>query len=231
MTNEKSKISLNNKRIFLVKVQAIIFLVGMAFAVYFGGLEFIKSLNYSKIDIVDILVGALFGALVEDTFRKIYVLFLSIIILCKMFYFADSGNKKQLFLTYIFSIFILYIASMNKNNLIFAYILYFISIFIYIIFVHKIKKNYKILNEIKLYKAFIFIVLPTISIFLLCGIDLIQITNFSDEVQNNGIFRMFYVFFLLGFFIIYLPLSIWLSIPINLIKEYRYFKKELNISK
>lgn len=40
----------------------------------------------------------------------------------------------------------------------------------------------------------------------------------------------------LGFFIallgvvvaIFLPLSIWLSIPINLIKEYRYFKKELN---
>lgn len=83
------------------------------------------------------------------------------------------------------------------------------------------------MNEIKLYKVFIFIVLPTISIFLLCGIDLIQITNFSDEVQNNDIFRMFYVFFLLGFFIIYLPLSIWLSVPMNLISEYRYFKKEL----
>lgn len=83
------------------------------------------------------------------------------------------------------------------------------------------------MNEIKLYKAFTFIVLPTISIFLLCRIDLIQITNFSDEVQNNDIFRMFYVFFLLGFFIIYLPLSIWLSVPMNLISEYRYFKKEL----
>ncbi|GKH60851.1 hypothetical protein CE91St25_11870 [Campylobacter ureolyticus] len=112
----------------------------MAFAVYFGGLEFIKSLNYSKIDIVDILVGVLFRALVKDTFRKIYVLFLSIIILCKMFYFTDSGNKKQLFLTYIFSIFLLRITYMNKNNLIFAYILYFISIFIYIIFIHQIKK-------------------------------------------------------------------------------------------
>lgn len=75
MLNEKSQILLTKKRIFLVKVQVIIFLVGMAFAMYFGCLEFIKSLNYNKIDIIDILVGALFGALVEDTFRKIYVLF------------------------------------------------------------------------------------------------------------------------------------------------------------
>ena len=70
MPNKKFQISLSNKRIFLVKVQAIIFLVGMAFALYFGCLEFIKSLNYSKIDIVDILVGALFGVSVEDTFAK-----------------------------------------------------------------------------------------------------------------------------------------------------------------
>ncbi|MGP1527677.1 MAG: hypothetical protein ACTTIV_02340 [Campylobacter sp.] len=132
MPNEKFQISLSNKRIFLVKVQVIIFLVGVAFAMYFGGLEFIKSLNYFSRSTIWSLSGRYFSQNI--------CFILSIIILCKMFYFTDSGNKKQLFLTYIFSVFILYIASMNKNNLIFAYILYFISIFIYIIFVHKIKK-------------------------------------------------------------------------------------------
>ena len=50
MLNEKSQILLTKKRIFLVKVQVIIFLVGMAFAMYFGGLEFIKSLNYHYLE-------------------------------------------------------------------------------------------------------------------------------------------------------------------------------------
>lgn len=50
MPNKKFQISPTKKRIFLVKVQAIIFLVGMAFAMYFGGLEALKSFN--EIDIV-----------------------------------------------------------------------------------------------------------------------------------------------------------------------------------
>ena len=70
MPNEKSQISLNNKRIFLVKVQVIIFLVGMAFAMYFGGLDSVNRHNYNKIDIFDILIGSLF----EAVFYKIYIL-------------------------------------------------------------------------------------------------------------------------------------------------------------
>lgn len=54
MPNEKSQISLTKKRIFLVKVQVIIFLVGMAFALYFGGLDCVNRYNYNKIDIFDI---------------------------------------------------------------------------------------------------------------------------------------------------------------------------------
>ena len=56
MTNEKSQISLTKKRIFLVKIQAIIFLVGMAFAMYFGGLDCVDSYNDNKIGVFDFLI-------------------------------------------------------------------------------------------------------------------------------------------------------------------------------
>ncbi|SUX22488.1 hypothetical protein [Campylobacter ureolyticus] len=96
MLNEKSQISLTKKRIFLVKVQVIIFLVGMTFAMYFGGSEALKSFN--KIDIVDILLAAIFEALTKAIFYKIYILFFSIILVLKAFYFYDYKLSKSIYL-------------------------------------------------------------------------------------------------------------------------------------
>lgn len=117
----------------------------------------------------------------------------------------------------------------NENNLLLAYILFFISILIYIISIYKIKKFYELLNKIKLYKAFLLTILPVIGIFIFCvthNYMVFSYINFSNKIADD-IFTAFYICFMIGFFIIYLPLSMCLSIPLNLISEYRYFKKEL----
>lgn len=114
----------------------------------------------------------------------------------------------------------------NENNLLLAYILFFISILIYIISIYKIKKFYELLNKIKLYKAFLLTILPVISIFIFYWFDLFGNTNFFFKMSDLTIFKMSVVCFVLSC-AIYLPLSMYLSIPLNLISEYEYFKKEL----
>ncbi len=219
----KNQINLINKRIFLVKVQAVIFVIGMILALYFSWLKF-DYFSYGVVQILAIPVGAL----AEPIFYKIYVLLLSLIIFCKIFYFTNFYNKKRLFLPYIFNIFPLYIVFLdaNENNLQFVYILYFIFILIYIVSIYQIKKFYKLLNEKILYKAFYFVIFPAISMFIYYKYDLMHNANYSDNMTEDNPFHIFYVFFALGF-VVYLPLSVWLSIPLNLISEYRYFKKEL----
>ncbi|QKF63912.1 hypothetical protein [Campylobacter corcagiensis] len=217
----KNQTNLINKRIFLVKIQAVIFLVGMALAMYFSWLKF-DYFSYEAVQILAIPIGAL----AEPIFYKIYVLLLSLIVFCKIFYFTNFYNKKRLFLSYIFNIFPLFIVflDVNENNLQFANILYFISILIYIISICQIKKFYKLLNEKVLYKEFYFVIFPAISMFIYYKYNLIHSTNYSDNMTEDNPFHIFYVFFALGF-VVYLPLSVWLSIPLNLINEYRYFKK------
>ena len=74
MPNKKFQISLSNKRIFLVKVQAIIFVIGMILALYFGGLDCVDSYNDNKIGVFDFLIGSFFEAI----FYKIYIIFIFI---------------------------------------------------------------------------------------------------------------------------------------------------------
>ena len=223
MTNEKSQISLNNKRIFLIKIQAIIFLVGMAFAMYFGSLEALKSFN--KIDIVDILLAAIFGALTKAIFYKIYILFFSIILVFKAFYFYDYKLSKKYLFGMLLNLLPIYICLANLytlNNLYISLSIYLTCIFIYLWSISVVDKFYKLINEIPLFKSFLYINFSTIFMAILY-IGLLY-DNYAIKGKELGFFMA-----LLGVVVaIFLPLSIWLSMPLNLISEYKYFKKELN---
>ncbi|MCZ6103240.1 hypothetical protein [Campylobacter ureolyticus] len=221
MPNEKSQISLNNKRIFLVKVQVIIFLVGMAFAMYFGGLDSVNRHNYNKIDIFDILIGSLF----EAVFYKIYILFFSIILVLKAFYFYDYKLSKKYLFGMLLNLLPIYICLVNLytlNNLYISLSIYLTCIFIYLCSISVVDKFYKLINEIPLFKSFLYINFSTIFMAVLY-IGLLY-DNYAIKGKELGFFIA-----LLGIVVaIFLPLSFWLSVPINLISEYRYFKKELN---
>lgn len=222
MLNEKSQISLNNKRIFLVKVQVIIFLVGMAFAMYFGSLEALKSFN--KIDIVDILLAAIFEALTEAIFYKIYILFFSIILVFKAFYFYDYKLSKKYLFGILLNLLPIYICLVNLytlNNLYISLSIYLTCIFIYLCSISVVNKFYKLINEILLFKSFLYINFSTIFMAILY-IGLLY-DNYAIKGKELGFFIA-----LLGVVVaIFLPLSIWLSVPLNLISEYRYFRKDL----
>ncbi|QIX87139.1 hypothetical protein [Campylobacter ureolyticus] len=222
MLNEKSQISLNNKRIFLVKVQVIIFLVGMAFAMYFGSLEALKSFN--KIDIVDILLAAIFGALTKAIFYKIYILFFSIILVLKAFYFYDYKLSKKYLFGMLLNLLPIYICLVNLytlNNLYISLSIYLACIFIYVCSISVVNKFYKLINEILLFKSFLYINFSTIFMAILY-IGLLY-DNYAIKGKELGFFMA-----LLGVVVaIFLPLSIWLSVPLNLISEYRYFRKDL----
>ena len=222
MLNEKSQISLNNKRIFLVKVQVIIFLVGMAFAMYFGSLEALKSFN--KIDIVDILLAAIFEALTEAIFYKIYILFFSIILVFKAFYFYDYKLSKKYLFGILLNLLPIYICLVNLytlNNLYISLSIYLTCIFIYVCSISVVNKFYKLINEILLFKSFLYINFSTIFMAILY-IGLLY-DNYAIKGKELGFFIA-----LLGVVVaIFLPLSIWLSVPLNLISEYRYFRKDL----
>ena len=218
MLNEKSQISLNNKRIFLVKVQVIIFLVGMAFAMYFGSLEALKSFN--KI----ILLAAIFGALTKAIFYKIYILFFSIILVLKAFYFYDYKLSKKYLFGMLLNLLPIYICLVNLytlNNLYISLSIYLACIFIYVCSISVVNKFYKLINEILLFKSFLYINFSTIFMAILY-IGLLY-DNYAIKGKELGFFMA-----LLGVVVaIFLPLSIWLSVPLNLISEYRYFRKDL----
>ena len=222
MLNEKSQISLTKKRIFLVKVQVIIFLVGMAFAMYFGSLEALKSFN--KIDIVDILLAAIFGALTKAIFYKIYILFFSIILVLKAFYFYDYKLSKKYLFGMLLNLLPIYICLVNLytlNNLYISLSIYLACIFIYVCSISVVNKFYKLINEILLFKSFLYINFSTIFMAILY-IGLLY-DNYAIKGKELGFFMA-----LLGVVVaIFLPLSIWLSVPLNLISEYRYFRKDL----
>ena len=222
MLNEKSQISLTKKRIFLVKVQVIIFLVGMAFAMYFGSLEALKSFN--KIDIVDILLAAIFEALTEAIFYKIYILFFSIILVFKAFYFYNYKLSKKYLFGILLNLLPIYICLVNLytlNNLYISLSIYLTCIFIYVCSISVVNKFYKLINEILLFKSFLYINFSTIFMAILY-IGLLY-DNYAIKGKELGFFMA-----LLGIVVaIFLPLSIWLSVPLNLISEYRYFRKDL----
>ncbi|MCZ6156527.1 hypothetical protein [Campylobacter ureolyticus] len=221
MLNEKSQILLTKKRIFLVKVQAIIFLVGMAFAMYFGGLDCVNRYNYNKIDIVDILIGSLS----EAVFYKIYILFFSIILVLKAFYLYDYKLSKKYLFGMLLNLLPIYICLINLytlNNLYISLSIYLACIFIYLCSISVVDKFYKLINEIPLFKSFLYINFSTIFMAVLY-IGLLY-DNYAIKGKELG----FFMALLCVVVAIFLPLSIWLSIPLNLISEYRYFKKELN---
>ena len=89
-------------------------------------------------------------------------------------------------------------------------------------------KFYKSIDEIFLFKSFIFINILEIYMLILYGVEIL---NSLSKLGIIFIEQTFVFVLVMLIFWFTLPLSIWLSIPINLIKEYRYFKKELNISK
>lgn len=74
-------------------------MVGIVFAVYSGWAEFNDYVS-SVIEVITMPIAAFS----ETIYYKIYSLLLSVIIFCKIFYFTDSGIKKELFY-YIFLIF------------------------------------------------------------------------------------------------------------------------------
>ncbi|MCZ6173407.1 hypothetical protein O6B97_03130 [Campylobacter ureolyticus] len=228
MPNEKFQISLNNKRIFLVKVQVIIFLVGMAFAMCFGGLDCVDSYNDNKIGVFDFLIGSFFEAI----FYKIYIIFLSLILFCKLFYFKNLEQIKKYLLILFLNIFPFYLFILtNKTPYDSPYliiIVYLICIFIYAISIYLMYKFYKSIDEIFLFKSFIFINILEIYMLILYSVEIL---NSLSKLGIIFIEQTFVFVLVMLIFWFTLPLSIWLSIPINLIKEYRYFKKELNISK
>lgn len=221
MPNKKFQISLSNKRIFLVKVQVIIFLVGMAFAMYFGGLDCVDSYNDNKIGVFDFLIGSFF----EAVFYKIYILFFSIILVLKAFYFYDYKLSKKYLFGMLLNLLPIYICLVNLytlNNLYISLSIYLTCIFIYLCSISVVDKFYKLINEIPLFKSFLYINFSTIFMAVLY-IGLLY-DNYAIKGKELGFFIA-----LLGVVVaIFLPLSIWLSIPLNLINEYRYFKKELN---
>lgn len=224
MPNEEFQISLSNKRIFLVKVQAIIFLVGMTFAMCFGGLEALKSFN--EINISDILFAAIFGALMEIIFYKICILLLSLILFCKLFYFKNLEQIKKYLLILFLNIFPFYLFILtNKTPYDSPYliiIVYLICIFIYAISICLMYKFYKSINKISL--SFIFINILEIYMLILYGVEIL------NSLSKLGIIFIEQTFVFISVMLIFwftLPLAIWLSIPLNLINEYRYFKKEL----
>lgn len=209
------------KRIFLVKVQVIIFLVGMAFAMYFGGSDCANRHNYNKIDIVDILIGYLF----EAVFYKIYILFFSIILVLKAFYLYDYKLSKKYLFGMLLNLLPIYICLVNLytlNNLYISLSIYLTCIFIYLCSISVVDKFYKLINEIPLFKSFLYINFSTIFMAVLY-IGLLY-DNYAIKGKELG----FFMALLCVVVAIFLPLSIWLSIPLNLISEYRYFKKELN---
>lgn len=225
MTNEKSQISPTKKRIFLVKVQVIIFLVGMAFAMYFGGLDCVDSYNDNKIGVFDFLIGSFFEAI----FYKIYIIFLSLILFCKLFYFKNLKQIKKYLLILFLNIFpfCLFISN-NKtpyDSLYLVSTLYLICIFIYAISVCLMYKFYKSIDEIFLFKSFIFINILEIYMLILYGVEIL---NSLSKLGIIFIEQTFVFVLVMLIFWFTLPLSIWLSIPLNLKSEYRYFKKELN---
>ena len=222
MLNEKSQISLTKKRIFLVKVQVIIFLVGMTFAMYFGGSEALKSFN--KIDIVDILLAAIFGALTKAIFYKIYILFFSIILVLKAFYFYGYKLSKKYLFGMLLNLLPIYICLVNLytlNNLYISLSIYLACIFIYLCSISVVDKFYKLINEIPLFKSFLYINFSTIFMAVLY-IGLLY-DNYAIKGKELG----FFMALLCVVVAIFLPLSIWLSIPLNLVSEYKYFRKDL----
>ena len=110
----KNQINLINKRIFLVKIQAVIFIVAMVLALYFGWLN--SSLaDDNKISAINILV-----ALTEAIFYKVYILLLSTIMVCKVFYLSNYKNSKRYLLGVLLNLLPIYICFVNLyalNNL------------------------------------------------------------------------------------------------------------------
>ncbi|MDU7071367.1 hypothetical protein, partial [Campylobacter ureolyticus] len=165
-------------------------------------------------------------------FYKIYIIFLSLILFCKLFYFKNLKQIKKYLLILFLNIFpfCLFISN-NKtpyDSLYLVSTLYLICIFIYAISVCLMYKFYKSIDEIFLFKSFIFINILEIYMLILYGVEIL---NSLSKLGIIFIEQTFVFVLVMLIFWFTLPLSIWLSIPINLIKEYRYFKKELNISK
>ena len=214
----KNQINLINKRIFLVKIQAVIFIVAMVLALYFGWLN--SSLaDDNKISAINILV-----ALTEAIFYKVYILLLSTIMVCKVFYLSNYKNSKRYLLGVLLNLLPIYICFVNLyalNNLSITPIISLFCGLFYIYSIFIVHKFYNPTNQISLFKSFIYLNFSTIFMFF-AYIGLLY-DIYATKEKELGLFMV-----LLGLVsAIFIPLSVLLSIPLNLISEYRYFKKEL----
>ncbi|WP_229770992.1 hypothetical protein [Campylobacter portucalensis] len=196
-----NEIDLINKRIFLVKIQAVIYLL-LIIATIFGTF-------YLGDDMI-----------LKFQFFKIYFLFFALILFCKAFYFTNIKQSKKymiiLFLN-LLSLYYIYIIDENIINISF----FILDVFMFLFSSYLMYEFLKSICKKALFESFLYINFSVIFMFILhiaLLYDKYLIKTKEPELWIVSIWIIVYTI---------LPLSIWLSIPINLIKEYRYFKKEL----
>ncbi|AKT90228.1 putative membrane protein [Campylobacter ureolyticus RIGS 9880] len=202
MPNEKSQISLTKKRIFLVKIQVMIYflcIVAVIFGAYYFGNDFV----------------------IKFQFFKIYFLFFILISFCKTFYFDNIiQSKNHMFILFLnlLSLCYLYIIDENIVNISF----FLLSIFLFLFTTYLMYKFLKSISKKALFKSFLYINFSVIFMFILHVALLYDKYSIKTKEPELWIVLVWIIIYTI------LPLSFLLSIPLNLISEYRYFKKELN---
>ena len=200
-----NEIDLINKRIFLIKIQAVIYLL--------------------------LIITTIFGTfylgddmMLKFQFFKIYFLFFILISFCKTFYFDNIiQSKKCMFILFLnlLSLCYLYIIDENIVNISF----FLLSIFLFLFTTYLMYKFLKSISKKALFKSFLYINFSVIFMFIL-HIALLY-DKYSIKTKEP---ELWIVLVWIAVYTI-LPLSFLLSIPLNLISEYRYFKKELKTKK
>lgn len=196
-----NEIDLINKRIFLIKIQAAIYLL-LIIATIFGTF-------YLGDDMM-----------LKFQFFKIYFLFFALILFCKAFYFINIKQSKKymiiLFLN-LLSLYYIYIIDENIINISF----FILDVFMFLFSSYLMYEFLKSICKKALFESFLYINFSVIFMFILhiaLLYDKYSIKTKEPELWIVSIWIIVYTI---------LPLSVWLSIPLNLISEYRYFKKEL----
>ncbi|WP_456058137.1 hypothetical protein [Campylobacter hominis] len=196
-----NEIDLINKRIFLIKIQAVIYLL--------------------------LIITTIFGTfylgddmMLKFQFFKIYFLFFALILFCKAFYFINIKQSKKymiiLFLN-LLSLYYIYIIDENIINISF----FILDVFMFLFSSYLMYEFLKSICKKALFESFLYINFSVIFMFILhiaLLYDKYSIKTKEPELWIVSIWIIVYTI---------LPLSVWLSIPLNLISEYRYFKKEL----
>lgn len=196
-----NEIDLINKRIFLIKIQAVIYLL--------------------------LIITTIFGTfylgddmMLKFQFFKIYFLFFALILFCKAFYFENY----QIFNRYLFIVFLNITSTYEMYSIddsispsfiffIICILCFCLSLYFIYIFLNKLQEQH-------LFKTFIYINATSFCMFVLYGLRLLDEVKFPHNFVM-GLMPLLIIFSIFTFFVFLL------SIPLNLISEYRYFKKEL----